>query len=93
MVSYQAVVDQSGSMKVKHYLVKNDDTHGAKKTLPDFLKEHKDLSCVLKLTTDRMTGKRTLTRCGKDMVLKEFYAKPAKSSTGSGYDDEIQVVL
>jgi hypothetical protein len=85
------VVSYQTTQEVKHYLIKSDDTHGAKKTLPDFLKDHKDLCTILQLSTDRVTEKRTLKRCDKDTVLREFYSKPKQSSGKFGYDDAISV--
>src|SRR5690348_15410974 len=40
-ISYQSG-GTTGQTKVKHYLMKSDDTHGARKTLADFLREFRD---------------------------------------------------
>lgn len=92
-VSYQSsdTDDKShATTRVKHYLIKSDDIHGAKKTLPDWARDYKDLLCILQLWTDPLSEKRVLRRCEKDSVLKEFYSK--KSGGGfNGYDDNIQV--
>lgn len=89
VVSYQSA-DEFNQTKVKHYLVKSDDTHGAKKTLPDFLNSYRELLCILQIWTDPVTNKRILRRCDKDTVLTEYYSK--KSDTGfNGYEDDISV--
>mmetsp|Transcript_16692 Transcript_16692/g.23195 ORF Transcript_16692/g.23195 Transcript_16692/m.23195 type:complete len:592 (-) Transcript_16692:663-2438(-) len=85
------VVSYQSSEGVKHYLLKADDTHGAKKTLPDFLRDYRDFVCILQLWTDKNSDKRILKRCDKDSTLKEYYSK--KSTPGvHGYDDDIHVV-
>jgi len=87
-VSYQSS-DSTGRTKVKHYLVKSDDTHG-KKTLADFLRDYKDFQVILQLGTDRFTEKRILRRCEKEAALKEFYSKKPTNSL-TGYDDAVVV--
>lgn len=88
-VSYQAA-DAFGQTRVKHYLLKADDTHGAKKTLPDFLNTYRELLCILQIWTDKNTSKRILRKCEKDAVLREYYSK--KSDQGfNGYEDDINV--
>lgn len=47
VISYLA--QTSGQTHVKHYLLKSDDTHGAKKTLPDFLYGYTELVCILQI--------------------------------------------
>jgi len=86
----QFAVSYQSAESVKHYLVKNDDTHGAKRTLPDFLRDYKDFACILQLSIDKQTNKRILRRCDKESVLKEFYSKKASSSS-PGYEEVIQV--
>ncbi|PRP87817.1 hypothetical protein PROFUN_04291 [Planoprotostelium fungivorum] len=88
--SDQFAVSYQSAESVKHYLVKNDDTHGAKRTLPDFLRDYKDFQCILQLSIDRQTNKRILRRCDKESVLKEFYSKKASTSS-PGYEEVIQV--
>jgi hypothetical protein len=89
-VSYQSS-DSYGRTKVKHYLLKADDTHGAKKTLPDFLRDYKDFVCILQLTTEKYTEKRILRRCDKDTVLSEFYSKKSSSTGQNGYEETIEI--
>jgi len=90
-ISYQSG-DQLGQTKVKHYLIKSDDTHGAKRTLADFLKDFRDLSCILQLTTEKGTEKRILHRCEKDAALGEFYSKKS-SKSADGYEEQVEVVI
>jgi len=89
-ISYQST-DQQGQTKVKHYLLKSDDTHGAKKTLADFLRDFRDLTCILQLTTERGTDKRILHRQDKESALSEFYSKKS-SKSADGYEEEVEVV-
>jgi len=88
-ISYQA--GDATNTKVKHYLMKSDDTHGAKKTLADFLRDFRDLSVILQLTTERGTDKRILHRCDKDAALSEFYSKKS-SKSADGYEEEVEVM-
>jgi hypothetical protein len=90
VISYQAP-DESGNPKVKHYLMQGDDTYAARKTLPDFLSEFKRLSCLLQLSYDPTTQRRTLRRCGKDTELGEFYSKRENIGQFPGYDDDIEL--
>jgi hypothetical protein len=89
-ITYQSG-DHSGATKVKHYLIKSDDTHGAKRTLADFLRDFRDLSCILQLTTERGTDKRILHRCDKDTALSEFYSKKS-SKSADGYEEAVEVM-
>jgi hypothetical protein len=93
-ISYQSVdIDEKTNAKVtrvKHYLLKSDDVHGAKKTLADWTREQRDLLCILQLWTDPITEKRVLRRCERDSVLKEFYTKKGVSNV-NGYEDVVQV--
>jgi uncharacterized protein YktA (UPF0223 family) len=88
-VSYQAA-DEFGRTKVKHYLIKADDIHGAKKTLPDFLRDYKDFLCILQLQTDP-NDKRILRRCEKDSVLSEYYSKKQSNTGQNGYEETIEI--
>jgi hypothetical protein len=93
-VAYQSSDDLiPGKTKVKHYLMKNDDTHGAKKTLPDWLADYRDFACILQLSTDRIenTEKRILHRCPKDAALGEYYSRKNNSQKVKGYEDIIKV--
>lgn len=73
---------------VKHYLIKNDDLHGAMKTLPDFLGTLPALTVILQITTDE--DNRTLQRYSKDTVLKALYSRKDEVDT-AGYEDTIDV--
>ena len=88
-MAYQAV-EGNGEKKVKHYLMKADDTHAAKKSLADFLGEYKDFTTVLQIWFEPQTQRRILRRCDKDTVLREFYSKKP-ANVHEGYEDTIQV--
>ena len=79
-------------MKVHHYLVQDDDTFAAKKTLPDFLHECRDFTILLQICYDIQQQRRILRRCEKDAVLREYY-KPTNSvvTDGTGYRSAINV--
>jgi len=93
VISYQSSTNNNSSSgngfdTVKHYLVKADDTHGARKTLPDFLKSYMELTCVLQIVAN--SEQRTLRRCDKDTAFREFYSRESAKSE-SGYTDIIEV--
>lgn len=68
--------------RVKHYLVKPEDT-GSQKTLPDFLRETAQFKYLLQLDV----GSGNLSKYGKDAVLSPYYLKAKRLPTGthSGY--------
>lgn len=68
-----AYVSDDPSERVKHYLVKPEDT-GSQKTLPDFLREKPQFQSLYLLDTN--TG--MLSRCPKDSVLQSFYSNKGK---------------
>lgn len=88
-MSYLAA-DKNGNTQVKHYLIKPDDIHGAKKTLPDFLRDYRDFLCILQLLTEKGTENRILQRCIKDTVLADYYSKLQKTPK-NGYEEDIEV--
>lgn len=65
-----AYVSDDPFERVKHYLVKPEDT-GSQKTLPDFLREKPQFQYLLKLNV----GEGTLTRFPKDTALSQYYSK------------------
>ena len=65
-----AYVSDDPFERVKHYLIKPEDT-GSQKTLPDFLREKPQFQYLLKLDAEQ----RTLTRLSKDSALAQFYSK------------------
>ena len=76
-----AYVSEDESDRVKHYLVKPDDT-GSQKTLPDFLREKPQFQHLLQL--DIYSGR--LHRFPKDNVLHNFYSKTKRlDSENNGY--------
>lgn len=67
-VSY--VVSNGAMLAVRHYLIRDTDTAGAKKTLPDFLREYKEFTVLLTLTRDA-TRRRCVTLVNKHDALDE----------------------
>jgi EF-hand fold domain/STATa Immunoglobulin-like domain/SH2 domain/Dictyostelium STAT, coiled coil len=65
-----AYVSDDPEERIKHYLVKPEDT-GSQKTLPDFLREKAQFRALLKV--DPSTGE--LTRYSKDAALQPYYSK------------------
>jgi hypothetical protein len=88
VIAYVAI--EEGKKKVHHYLMQDDDTFAAKKTLPDFLHECRDFTILLQICYDVHEQRRILRRCEKDAVLKEYY-KPIIHPPGSGYQNDIKV--
>ena len=73
--------------QVKHYLVGQNDTAGAKKTLPDFVNEHPQFLYLLQLSSDG-AGRPVLLRSLKGQCLSQFLsasAAPVKLSE-DGYE-------
>lgn len=73
-------------MHVRHYLVRPDDTAGAKKTLPDFLAECNQFNRILQLTIEPVTGEPRLRNFPKDVVLEPYYSKRDALQATNGYD-------
>lgn len=69
-----AYVSDDPEERVKHYLVKPEDT-GSQKTLPDFLREKQQFQFLYLLDTS--TG--MLSKCSKDSVLHSFYSNKGKA--------------
>jgi len=85
-VSY-VVASGSASLTVRHYLIRDTDTAGAKKTLPDFLREYKEFSVLLTVTRND-DGERVITLRNKHDALAELYSKKVDSAF-DGYEDVI----
>lgn len=73
---------------VRHYLVRPEDTAGAKKTLPDFLCTCPAFQYLLQVTIDPETEKPKLRRFAKDVALQPYYSKKSSITDAKGYDDE-----
>ncbi|KAF2072882.1 hypothetical protein CYY_005806 [Polysphondylium violaceum] len=80
------VDDPDPEKRIRHYLVKADDTAGAKKTLPDFLSECPQFTKILQLTIDVQTGEPRLRNFPKDVVLEPYYSKRETLPATNGYD-------
>eukprot|EP01133_Synstelium_polycarpum_P010914 gene10914-12719_t len=80
------VEDPDPEKRIRHYLVKADDTAGAKKTLPDFLSECNQFNKILQLTIDPTTGEPRLRNFPKDVVLEPYYSKREALPATNGYD-------
>lgn len=70
---------------VKHYLIQADDIE-KKQTLPDFLRDCRDLKCLLQLQRDE-SGELILTPRTKESVLQPFYSHDKVWQSPFGYDD------
>ena len=76
-----AFVSDDPNDKVKHYLVKPEDT-GANKTLPDFIRHKHQFKALLQI--DPST--RALRKIPKDVIFAEYYSKQKKiESKDNGY--------
>eukprot|EP01101_Sappina_pedata_P004071 TRINITY_DN1668_c0_g1_i1.p1 TRINITY_DN1668_c0_g1~~TRINITY_DN1668_c0_g1_i1.p1 ORF type:complete len:748 (+),score=213.61 TRINITY_DN1668_c0_g1_i1:65-2245(+) len=82
--------DPDLNSQVRHYLVKPDDTAGAKKTLPDFLADQVSLVYLLQVSFSA-DGQPTYRKYFKDVFLDQYYSKKPPSSISGDYDDRIQV--
>mmetsp|Transcript_19777 Transcript_19777/g.27602 ORF Transcript_19777/g.27602 Transcript_19777/m.27602 type:complete len:637 (+) Transcript_19777:181-2091(+) len=74
--------------RIKHYLVQPNDTAAAKKTLPDFLEEHRQFLYILILTIDAH-GRPTFIRVPKEQALEPYVGKKQQTAVpedDSGYD-------
>lgn len=78
--------DTDPKQRVRHYLVRPDDTAGAKKTLPDFLAECNQFNRILQLTIEPHTGEPRLRNFPKDVVLEPYYSKRDALQATNGYD-------
>ena len=74
---------------IRHYLIKPEDTAGAKKTLPDFLSEHMSFVYLLQVTYDS-NGTPIFKKFSKDYVLEPYYSKRNVLPSVSGYDDRVE---
>lgn len=78
--------DSDPDKRVRHYLVRPDDTAGAKKTLPDFLAECTQFNRILQLTIEPVSGEPRLRNFPKDVVLEPYYSKRDALQATNGYD-------
>lgn len=69
-----------GYEKIKHYLVKDEDIRGAKKTFPDFILESPPLLNLLRLTSHPVTEMPVFTSMPKGVILHP-YLSPHKPET------------
>jgi len=83
--------DSDPQNQVRHYLVKPDDTAGAKKTLPDFLAEQASLVYLLQVSFTQ-EGQPIYRKYFKDALLDQYYSKKQTLAHSGDYDDRIQVV-
>jgi len=81
--------DPNPANQIRHYLVRPDDTAGAKKTLPDFLAEQSSLIYLLQVTFNN-EGQPTFRKYFKDAILEPYYSKKSALPPSNGYDDNIQ---
>ena len=88
-VSYLVRSIDSGQYVVRHYLIKDSDTAGAKKTLPDFLREYKEFHTLLMLK-QRPDGSRYVELHDKHSVLEDLYSKKVESSF-EGYEESVTI--
>jgi len=86
-VAYR-IEDPDPKQQVRHYLVRPDDTAGAKKTLPDFLAEQTSFMFLLQVTYDA-DGKAILRKFSKHAVLEPYCSKRNSLPQTNGYDDGI----
>jgi len=89
-VAYR-IEETDPKQQVRHYLVRPDDTAGAKKTLPDFLSEQPSFIYLLQVTYD-VDGKAILRKFSKTAVLEPYCSKRSTLPTLNGYDDGISSV-
>jgi hypothetical protein len=91
VVSYTTRGDAAaGDVEVRHYLIKESDTAGAKKTLPDFLADYSsEFRECMYVKRDPVSGDRALRLIDKDAALQEFYSKRVDKSF-SGYDEHVK---
>jgi len=84
------VDDPDISKSVRHYLIRPDDTAGAKKTLPDFLAEQPAFTQVLQVTVENIDSQPALRKFNKDAVFEPYYSK-RNSISVNGYDDQVSI--
>jgi len=85
------VDDPDISKSVRHYLIRPDDTAGAKKTLPDFLAEQPAFTQVLQVTVENIDSQPILRKFMKDAVFEPYYSKRNSISSVNGYDDSVSI--
>jgi EF-hand fold domain/STATa Immunoglobulin-like domain/Dictyostelium STAT, coiled coil/SH2 domain len=89
-VAYRVESSQPSEPPVRHYLVREDDTAGNKKTLPDFIAEHASFAYIMQIVRDPY-GAITMCRAQpKDNILRKFYSKrPQQEQATDGYDTQV----
>eukprot|EP01096_Ripella_sp_DP13-Kostka_P016086 TRINITY_DN771_c0_g2_i2.p1 TRINITY_DN771_c0_g2~~TRINITY_DN771_c0_g2_i2.p1 ORF type:complete len:726 (-),score=340.17 TRINITY_DN771_c0_g2_i2:336-2240(-) len=93
-MGYRIDDEVSPQDRVRHYLVRPDDTPGNKKTLPDFLADQGSLRVLLGIVTTEDGTSNTFDQptyrlYQKDTVLETYYSKRSVVSSASGYDENI----
>eukprot|EP01117_Protostelium_nocturnum_P010857 TRINITY_DN3916_c0_g1_i3.p1 TRINITY_DN3916_c0_g1~~TRINITY_DN3916_c0_g1_i3.p1 ORF type:complete len:582 (+),score=189.80 TRINITY_DN3916_c0_g1_i3:195-1940(+) len=87
------VINESDPEKrVRHYLIKNEDVWGPKKTLPDFLMESNQFAHFLRISFDLGSGIEKHQIIGKDIVLENQFGIVVKKENNapiSGYDPNL----
>ncbi len=83
--------DPDIASSVRHYLVRPEDTAGAKKTLPDFLATCPAFQFLLQVTAELEDGKPKLRKFSKDVALQPYYSKKSPLTKAKGYDDELPI--
>jgi hypothetical protein len=74
----------------KHYLIKDSDTAGNKKTLPDFLNDYKELLYILKVAYNPHIQRHEFECILKDVALSDYYSRKGEVAH-TGYDDRIKM--
>ncbi len=88
---------------VKHYLVKDSDTAGAKRTLADFLKVliclllphdhlkgYREFYVLVLMQVDPASGQRVLRLVEKNFFLDKYYSKKTEN-TFVGYEEHVSM--
>jgi len=88
-VGYKASNDPDPRKAVRHYLIRPEDTAGAKKTLPDFLRSSPAFQQLLQVTGEIENGRVKTRRFPRDVVLSPYYSKRNSFKGALGYDDEL----
>eukprot|EP01101_Sappina_pedata_P011633 TRINITY_DN784_c0_g1_i1.p1 TRINITY_DN784_c0_g1~~TRINITY_DN784_c0_g1_i1.p1 ORF type:complete len:587 (+),score=172.38 TRINITY_DN784_c0_g1_i1:34-1761(+) len=89
-IAFVASNSANPSDRIKHYLVKAEDT-GSQKTLPDFLHEKPALKFLLQLDIDSADGR--LVSTPKNEVLCQYFKKTKRTPTSRiGEKGKIQII-
>jgi len=74
-----------GYEKIKHYLVKDEDIRGARKTFPDFLLESPPLLHLLRLSAHPSTDQPVFTPVPKGVILHPYLSPQKPELLQDGY--------